>query len=1303
MNSKIKRILCFALALLTVLGVALPALAATTTITNQDNPTDYFEYYGSNGAWNDLNTPYHYDASGNVAYCIEHEKDPPSSSGTTYNDFDPSEIFSGSTVTGIQAILDHGYPASSGGLSSAKAHYATANAIRAWIRESAGQGYNFMLVSSGYVRAKSGYEDVWSFFQELLGYAHSGSTTGGGSGGEIIVSAQNLKLTWQVVNGQLQTSMTVQAPSGYTIQPSHSSVQISGYTGGTSDSLTITAPMSLMGTDVTLYLEGKDGGTGVTLYWYEPSSSSSKQSVVVAQVTNSGNPDSGYITITGEFYSLTVKKVYSYTGAALDGAMFQLTRDGSAVGLTQTSAGVYTAGGNTTQFTTNNGMAVISGLPGGAFQLVEVSAPSAAYTASAASGISLTQNASVTVQNAPTELEITKTDKTTGAAMANVTFTLLDSAGNAVRLSKAADGTYRPDSNGSTAIVTDANGKAKIMYLPKGKYTLRETVPAGYAPQADGTINLTGKSSVSVINEKLVLDISKTNGYTGKAMAGISFTLLDSTGTAVKLAKTADGSWQPSASGTSTFVTDANGKAKITGLTPGRYTVRETPLPGYAPQSDKVADLTSKSASLSFVNAPLAFAMTKVDSFTGKTLAGVAFTLLDSAGNPVKLKRQGDGVYHYDPNGTAGFVTGADGKALILYIPAGSYILRETTETATGYAAAKDVPVSVTNASGTDAPATVRFQNDPITLEFNKSDALTKEPLDGGVFQLKDAAGAIVKLKQIEAGSYRPDSGGEATFTTKNGEAVIRYLTPQQYTITEVTPPKGYKADTDKTVTVAAANDVGNAAKASMQDQAIAITFTKTDTLTDKAIDGGVFTLLDKNGKAVKLRKVNDGVYTPDADGGDNFSTKNGAAKIGPIDPGAYTIRETKAPAGFTAAPDVQLTVTDANVSASAAKATMSDSPICLSVAKIDGDTQLPIGGQVFKVLDTDGKVIKLSPISGKPGWFAAGGVSEIFIMPSSGNVHIAYLPEGDYELCEVTPLDGYATPEEAARFAVSNDDVHTAPKELKIENHALMVEVTKKDGLTGKTLSGVSLEILDANGVAVKLKKLADGAYAVDKNGVAVFQTGTNGKATIRLLPAGEYTLAELDNPGFGKVEPVKFTVGNGNTGAAPTLVGLENFPLELIVTKIDAESKEPLAGVSFKLSAKDKALKFTKQTVGSYIVSDTGTDTFETDEKGKARILYVPAGTLTLTEQEYRGYAVADPKDIIVTDANTAKNPAAVTVENKPLALSILKQDGVSGAPLEGVTFKLVDKDGKIVSLALLSDGSYRPADAVMPLFPI
>lgn len=1191
----IKRILCFVLVLISVFGAVLPALALTTTITDEDIPYDFFEY-SKDGSWHDLNTPVHRDASGNYAYCIEHMKDPPSSS-TKYTDFNASAVFSSTTITGIQAIIDHGYPVSTGGLSASKAHYATANAIRFWIKESTGIGYNFMNPDDpSKVRAKSDAADCWAFCMQLLSYARNGSIAGGNSGGRVIVSPSNP--TWQLLNGQLVTQLVVRSSDGYTIQPSHSSVKISGYTGRTYDELTITAPTFLMGTDVSLFIQGNGNvERTASLYWYEPSSSS-KQSVVVVELAAGSTPDSGYVHITGEFYNLTVKKVDSYTGEPLDGAVFQLTQNGNAVSLTQTGADRYTAGSDTTQFTTSNGTAVISGLPGGSYQLVEASAPNDAYIASSNSNIQLYSDSIVTVQNAPTQLEITKLNAVTNAVMQGVSFTLLDSSGTAVKLSKTADGTYRPDANGSTAIVTDAQGKAKVLYLPKEKYTLRETTFAGYKPQADITINLTGEANVTVKNE------------------------------------------------------------------------------------------------------PLALALTKVDSYTGKALAGIAFTLLDGSGNAMTLSKQSDGMYHFDENGTAGFVTGDNGKAIIYYIPAGTYTVRETTEIATGYATSKDVSVTVTSDNGSETPAMVCFENTPITLEFNKSDALTKEPLDGGVFQLKDASGTVVKLKEIEAGSYRPDSDGAETFTTKNGEAVFRYLIPQQYTISEVTPPSGYKTDTDKTVKVTAANDVSNAAKATMQDQPLAIEFTKTDALTDKAIDGGSFTLLDKNGKTINLRTISDGVYTPDSKGSETFTTYEGKAKIGPLDSGTYTIHEAQAPSGMATAADVAVTVTDTNVSANAAKATMSDSPICLSVTKIDGDTKLPIGGQVFKLLDKDSKVIKVSPIPGKSGWFAAGGISDTFVMPSSGTVHIAYLPEGEYELCEETPLPGYAKPNHPAKLVVSNDDLYTMPEELRIENKALMVEVTKTNGLTGETLAGVSLEILDANGVAVKVTKLADGMYAVDKNGSVSFQTGANGKAIIRLLPVGEYTLLELDNPGFGKVEPVRFTVDNSTTATIPTVIGFENFPLELIVTKIDAESKEPLAGVAFKLSHKNAGLKFAKQDDGSYIVSDTGTDTFETGKDGKARILYVPAGTLTLAEQEYQGYAIAAPRDIAVTDANTTENPAAVTVENAPLAFELLKRDGASGAPLEDVPFKLLDKDGKAVFLALLSDGTYRPEAAAKHL---
>ena len=1192
-----RKIVCLALAVLMLLGLMSPALAASTVITNQDNSYDYFEYYGSNGEWNDLNTPYHYDSAGNLAYCIEHKKDPPSSGGTSYSDFDPSAIFSGSTITGIQAILDHGYPVSSGGLSSAEAHYATANALRAWIYESAGQGYNFMDVSRGYIRAKDGAEHVWNLFMRLLAYGRSGQTTGGGSSGEIIVYAPNFRLTWQLVGGRLQTSLTVQAPNGYTIQPSHSDVTIQGYTGGTHDELTITAPVSLGGTDVSLFIQGKGGSTGKSalLYWYEPESSGSRQRVVAVEMAAGGAPDSGYVYITGGFFDLTVRKTDNYTNAALDGAVFQLSQGGNPICLTETGPGQYTPGGSANTFTTSGGTAYISGLPGGSYTLTEVSPPHGGYVGMGSTNIDLTGNGTVDIENAPTRVNVVKTNGLTQAPMPGVTFTLTNEQGEPVLLSKHQDGTYRPDSEGADGFTVDADGKATILYLPAGTYTIHEPNAEGFAQLGSDTFTLSEITNIQAVNE------------------------------------------------------------------------------------------------------PLCMIVTKVDSFTGESLPGVPFTLLDEAGKALQFTKQADGVYHYDPAGTAGFETGAEGTATLYYVPAGDYTLRETGDIGLGYAKPQDVSVTITRENGVRSPLAVRFQNNPTTLEFTKADAVTKEPLDGGVFRLLDESGEAVLLKELEPGSYRPDEEGQSTFTTQDGEAVFRYLPPQVYTIEEVEAPAGYTKDTPKSVTVTAQNDVSNAAKLSMQDYALTLTFDKTDGLTDKPLDGCTFVLKDSEGETVPLIKVKNGVYKPDADGEAAFTTYEGSASITQIQPGQYTICEETPAEGYTKAADIAVTVSQTHIAASPAAAGMKNGVTAISLHKVDAQSGSPIGGAVFRLLDEAGEPVTLSTIAGKPGWMRPDrGGSETFTIPETG-LTLAYLPRGEYELAEASPAPGYAPPEENVSLSVTDSTTTAAPGKATLSNEPLAVEVTKTDALNGAPLPGVQFKVLDETGEALLFTKTAEGVYRVDPDGAALFQTGPDGKATLLAVPTGDYTLVETGNAGFGKVEPVPFTVTKQNTSQTPVAIGVENQPLALEVYKVDKESQQPLEGVPFRLlDAEGKALGFTWGDDGTYRVSPEGETVFITDSQGKATLLYVPAGVLTLEEQPYSGYGVAAPVSVTVSEENIPALPKVVTVENEPLAVEIYKEDAFTRQPM-AASFTLLDGTGKTIPLARMSDGTYRPADTV------
>ena len=508
-------------------------------------------------------------------------------------------------------------------------------------------------------------------------------------------------------------------------------------------------------------------------------------------------------------------------------------------------------------------------------------------------------------------------------------------------------------------------------------------------------IDLTGNGTVDIENAPTRVNVVKTNGLTQAPMPGVTFTLTNEQGEPVLLSKHQDGTYRPDSEGTDGFTVDADGKATILYLPAGQYTIHEPNAEGFAQLGSDTFTL-SEITNIQAVNEPLCMILTKVDSFTEETLPGIPFTLLDETGKALQFTKQADGIYHYDPAGAEGFETGADGTATLYYIPAGTYTLRETGDLGLGYAKPQDVSVTITRENGVRSPLAVRFQNNPTTLEFTKADGVTKEPLDGGVFRLLDESGEAVLLKELEPGSYRPDEEGQSTFTTQDGEAVFRYLPPQAYTIEEVEAPAGYTKDTPKSVTVTAQNDVSNAAKLSMQDYALTLTFNKTDELTGEPLDGCTFVLKDSGEEIVTLAKVKNGVYKPDADGEAAFTTYEGSASITQIQPSQYTICEETPAEGYTKAADIAVTVSQTHIAASPATADMKNGVTAISLNKVDARSGGPIGGAVFRLLDASGETVTLSNLAGKPGWMRPDlGGSETFAVPETG-LTLAYLPRGE-------------------------------------------------------------------------------------------------------------------------------------------------------------------------------------------------------------------------------------------------------------------------------------------------------------------
>lgn len=1078
MTTRCKRILGAVLLVFLMAGISATALAVNVT---DHDLYDWFEYY-RDGTWHDLNTVMYFDtSSGNVGYCVEHEAKPPRES-IDYTPFDPATMFTGTTMTGIQAILNHSFPATNAGFSDDDAFYATANAIRFWIKESCGQGYDFMLLSNGCIRVKSGGEAVWNWCMELLNYARTQDV-----GSNATVHLSTLFPKWSLVGDQLVTTLNVTSTYGYSVTANQSSVTINGYTGGRNDNLTITAPASLIGSEVSLYFTATVGNvSSVDLGWYEPYDSTRQKLVFVEMITGTTGM-SQIIGIRGDFYDLTIQKIDAATGGALDGATFQITQNGAPVGLTQTGSGQYVSGGATTQFTTNGGTTVLRNLPAGNYQVVEVTAP-ASYVAASPKSVSLTKATTVTIANSPTKLTLHKTDALAGAAM-----------------------------------------------------------------------------------------------------------------------------------------------------------------------------------------------------------GGVLFRLLGSSGYPVPFAQTANGAYQYGVGGTAEFYTGNDGTVVLSYLPIGTYTLQESQ--LSGYSTMPDQTVSF---NGTEA---VSIQNQPTALQFTKTDAITGKLLDGGVFQLRDGNGEIVPLSLIDAGEYRENSDGDLTFETDAGSAMIYGLPSSSYTIVEVTAPSGYTKAVAQSVQVNANHCPTSPATVTMADSPLTIRFTKLDALAGDPIDGAQFSLYSGE-TLIKLRNISDGVYSPDESGGTTFTTQNGVALIAPVAVGTYFISEEKAAAGLAAAEDVAVSVTESNSSEDPAVITMSDAPLALKIKKVDSLSDQLVDGATFKLYDSSGNTIKVSPISSQAGWFRSNenGSSE-FTIPASGFATIAYLPQGRYELQEVSPPTGYALSLETVSVVVGSYNSYTSPATVTIKNEPLAMLLDKVDSSDKSLLAGVVFRIKNAQGAYLHFASQADGTYHVAENGTDSFKTGNDGKTKILYIPVGIYALEEQQHPGFAPTDAQEFSVTTQNTINYPAKVGVENWPLYLSITKTDKLDGKPLANVSFKvLNHSGIPLKFAQQEDGKYKVTANGSEVVKSDTNGKILISHIPAGEYQLVEQKFDGYSQHDPIAVAVSNANTEDTPATVSVENYPTEFILTKIDSDTRAALSGVSFTLLGSSNKVISFALMLDGTYCPASTVV-----
>ncbi|MDR1204335.1 MAG: hypothetical protein LBL26_02495, partial [Peptococcaceae bacterium] len=556
--------------------------------------------------------------------------------------------------------------------------------------------------------------------------------------------------------------------------------------------------------------------------------------------------------------SLQIRKIDAISGEPLSGAVFEIREQG----------GAYIA-----EVTTDaSGSASVAELEPNWYVIAEIKAPQGYILDGAAKTVEVkaVTPTVVTVANQPLSgIEIIKLDAATHVPLPDATFTV-----------------ERPDGERIGTYQTDAAGKILVPDLTEGTYIISETLaPNGYildaAPRT--VIVQSGKLAVAeFVNNPLAgLKIIKLDSATRSPIEGVEFAVSKMDGERV------EDEFRASA-----FKTDSTGQIFIPRLANGYYNVTETKAAdGYLPDSEPKTVLveSGKTTLLEVLNTPMnGLLIVKTDESTGSSLAGVVFDVRRADGQFVTGSildgNQPDTEANSpnraaSPNGdiTGSYTTDAQGRILINGLPAGVYHITER-QTLAGYELDTNVH-SITVTPGKLA-ALQLTNRQKAGFRLLKIDSVTRRGIYGVEFMVFDGNNKVV-------GNYTTDDKGVIDFDG--------ILTEGRYTIRETRPAEGYYADDmPRTVEFKSGRTTEIVWENTPEAGQIQITKKSAD---DNAVNGfpagtllqgAVFEIYDRANNLVDTVK----------------SDKSGLAVSKALPIGRYTIRESQAPAYYSAIRD---------------------------------------------------------------------------------------------------------------------------------------------------------------------------------------------------------------------------------------------------------------------------------------------------------------------------------------------------------------------------------------------------------------
>ena len=320
-------------------------------------------------------------------------------------------------------------------------------------------------------------------------------------------------------------------------------------------------------------------------------------------------------------------------------------------------------------------------------------------------------------------------------------------------LSGAIINVYNADGDTVYSGKTDENGAFTIKGIPAGEYSFEEIqAPDGYVLNTlvqsftvaeDGTVS----GDDTVLNEKTVVTLHKTDLTTAEGVPGATIVITDTDGEAVF-----------------EDITDADGDITVTGLNPGTYYFKETVAPsGYIKNTTVFEFTLNRDGTIegddTITNQPTAVVIQKFAEDTNLPQPNAEFEFFNSDGESIGK-----------------FLTNEDGEIAFSKLPIGSYTYKET-RAPEGYALNTTVFAFTINEDGSVTGDTT-VVDVPITVIIQKVEKGTDKPLKDAEFEFFNSEGESI-------GKF---------VTNDDGEIILTKLP-----VGETKAPEGYVLD-DKTV-----------------------------------------------------------------------------------------------------------------------------------------------------------------------------------------------------------------------------------------------------------------------------------------------------------------------------------------------------------------------------------------------------------------------------------------------------------------------------------------------------------------------